>query len=227
MKKNKLISTTFLFLIQIVVFAQSKTEEFKAFKAKYSSKEFDYVEEINKVKPKEIPPETYEGNGFLNFLRNLAEFISGFPWSFVFYTFIILFLAFIAYRIYKYGGVFKANSKKIYNESDFDYIEENLAEVNLDGLIAKAENAQNYPLAIRYLHYQNLQNLHYKGWIEWDPKKTNQHFINQIKNEKLSRMFSNNTNVFNQIWFGEFKIDTSKYEEYKAMFNQLNQAISA
>ncbi|MEG0189129.1 MAG: hypothetical protein RR668_10730, partial [Algoriella sp.] len=106
MKENKLISTTFLFLIQITVFAQSKTEEFKAFKAKYSSKEFDYVEEINKVKPKEIPPETYEPNGFLNFLRNLAEFISGFPWSFVFYTFIILFLAFIAYRIYKNCGFF-------------------------------------------------------------------------------------------------------------------------
>ena len=225
MKENKLISTTFLFLIQITVFAQSKTEEFKTFKAKYSSKEFDYVEEINKVKPKEIPPETYEGNGFLNFLRNLAEFISGFPWSFVFYTFIILFLAFIAYRIYKYGGVFKANSKKIYNESDFDYIEENLAEVNLDGLIAKAENAQNYPLAIRYLHYQNLQNLYNRNHIEWNPKKTNQQFINQIKDENLKQLFSNNTHVFNQIWFGEFSVDFDKYHEYKTMFNQLNLLI--
>ena len=180
MKENKLISTTFLFLIQITVFAQSKTEEFKAFKAKYSSKEFDYVEEINKVKPKEIPPETYESNEFLNFLRNLAEFISGFPWSFVFYTFIILFLAFIAYRIYKNGGLFKPNAKKIYNESDFDYIEENLAEVNLNSLITKAENEGKYPLAIRYLHYQNLQNLYNRDLIQWDPKKTNQQFINQF-----------------------------------------------
>ena len=225
MKKNKLISTTFLFLIQIVVFAQSKTEEFKAFKAKYSSKEFDYVEEINKVKPKEIPPETYEGNGFLNFLRNLAEFISGFPWSFVFYTFIILFLAFIAYRIYKNGGLFKPNAKKIYNESDFDYIEENLAEVNLNSLITKAENEGKYPLAIRYLHYQNLQNLYNRDLIQWDPKKTNQQFINQIKDEKIRILFSTNTQVFNQIWFGEFIIDEEKYQEYKAMFNQLNLTI--
>ena len=225
MKKNKLISTTFLFLIQIVVFAQSKTEEFKAFKAKYSSKEFDYVEEINKVKPKEIPPETYEGNGFLNFLRNLAEFISGFPWSFVFYTFIILFLAFIAYRIYKNGGLFKPNAKKIYNESDFDYIEENLAEVNLNKLITKAENEGKYPLAIRYLHYQNLQNLYNRDLIQWDPKKTNQQFINQIKDEKIRILFSTNTQVFNQIWFGEFIINEEKYQEYKAMFNQLNLTI--
>ncbi len=225
MKKNKLISTTFLFLIQIVVFAQSKTEEFKAFKAKYSSKEFDYVEEINKVKPKEIPPETYEGNGFLNFLRNLAEFISGFPWSFVFYTFIILFLAFIAYRIYKNGGLFKPNAKKIYNESDFDYIEENLAEVNLNSLITKAENEGKYPLAIRYLHYQNLQNLYNRDLIQWDPKKTNQQFINQIKDEKIRILFSTNTQVFNQIWFGEFIINEEKYQEYKAMFNQLNLTI--
>ena len=225
MKKHKVISTTFLFLIQIVVFAQSKTEEFKAFKAKYSSKEFDYVEEINKVKPKEIPPETYEGNGFLNFLRNLAEFISGFPWSFVFYTFIILFLAFIAYRIYKNGGLFKPNAKKIYNESDFDYIEENLAEVNLNSLITKADNEGKYPLDIRYLHYQNLQNLYNRDLIQWDPKKTNQQFINQIKDEKIRILFSTNTQVFNQIWFGEFIINEEKYQEYKAMFNQLNLTI--
>ena len=225
MKKHKVISTTFLFLIQITVFAQSKTEEFKAFKAKYSSKEFDYVEEINKVKPKEIPPETYEPNGFLNFLRNLAEFISGFPWSFVFYTFIILFLAFIAYRIYKNGGLFKPNAKKIYNESDFDYIEENLAEVNLNSLITKAENEGKYPLAIRYLHYQNLQNLYNRDLIQWDPKKTNQQFINQIKDEKIRILFSTNTQVFNQIWFGEFIINEEKYQEYKAMFNQLNLTI--
>ena len=225
MKKNKLISTTFLFLIQIAVFAQSKTEEFKAFKAKYSSKEFDYSEEINKVKPKEIPPETYEPNGFLNFLRNLADFISGFPWSFVSYTFIILFLAFIAYRIYKNGGILKPNAKKIYNESDFDYIEENLAEVNLNSLITKAENEGKYPLAIRYLHYQNLQNLYNRDLIQWDPKKTNQQFINQIKDEKIRILFSNNTQVFNQIWFGEFIINEEKYQEYKAMFNQLNLTI--
>ena len=225
MKKYKLIFTPFLFFIQLIVFAQSKTEEFKAFKAKYSSKEFDYTEEIKKVKPKEIPPETYEPNAFTKFLAKVLQFFASLPWSFIFYTFVALFLAFIAYRIYKYGGVFKANSKKIYNESDFDYIEENLAEVNLDGLIAKAENAQNYPLAIRYLHYQNLQNLDKKGLIEWNPKKTNQQFINQIKQENIQTSFANNTKVFNQIWFGEFKIDATQYQTFKAMFNQLNQSI--
>ncbi len=225
MKKYKLIFTPFLFFIQLIVFAQSKTEEFKAFKAKYSSKEFDYTEEIKKVKPKEIPPETYEPNAFTKFLANVLQFFTSLPWSIIFYTFVALFLAFIAYRIYKYGGVFKANSKKIYNESDFDYIEENLAEVNLDGLIAKAENAQNYPLAIRYLHYQNLQNLYNRNHIEWDPKKTNQQFINQIKDENLKQLFSNNTHVFNQIWFGEFSVDFDKYHEYKTMFNQLNLLI--
>ena len=225
MKKYKLIFTPFLFFIQLIVFAQSKTEEFKAFKAKYSSKEFDYTEEIKKVKPKEIPPETYEPNAFTKFLAKVLQFFASLPWSFIFYTFVALFLAFIAYRIYKYGGVFKANSKKIYNESDFDYIEENLAEVNLDGLIAKAENAQNYPLAIRYLHYQNLQNLYNRNHIEWDPKKTNQQFINQIKDANLKQLFSNNTHVFNQIWFGEFSVDFDKYHEYKTMFNQLNLLI--
>lgn len=225
MKKYKLIFTPFLFFIQLIVFAQSKTEEFKAFKAKYSSKEFDYTEEIKKVKPKEIPPETYEPNAFTKFLAKVLQFFASLPWSFIFYTFVALFLAFIAYRIYKNGGLFKPNAKKIYNESDFDYIEENLAEVNLNSLITKAENEGKYPLAIRYLHYQNLQNLYNRDLIQWDPKKTNQQFINQIKDEKVRILFSNNTQVFNQIWFGEFIINEEKYQEYKAMFNQLNLTI--
>ena len=80
-------------------------------------------------------------------------------------------------------------------------------------------------MAIRYLHYQNLQNLYNRDLIQWDPKKTNQQFINQIKDEKIRILFSTNTQVFNQIWFGEFIINEEKYQEYKAMFNQLNLTI--
>ena len=219
MKKNKIITTFLLLFFQIILFAQTKSQEFNTFKAKYNSEEFNYIE-----KEKPLPKE-YQPNEFSEFIGKILNAISRLPLEIIFYCLLALFLAFIAYRIYKNGGVFKSNSKKIYNESDFGFIEENLSEINLNDLIVKAENEQNYPLAIRYLHYQNLQNLDKKGLIEWNPKKTNQQFINQIKQENIQTSFANNTKVFNQIWFGEFKIDATQYQTFKAMFNQLNQSI--
>lgn len=219
MKKNKIITTFLLLFFQIILFAQTKSQEFNTFKAKYNSEEFNYIE-----KEKPLPKE-YQPNEFSEFIGKILNAISRLPLEIIFYCLLALFLAFIAYRIYKNGGVFKSNSKKIYNESDFGFIEENLSEINLNDLIVKAEKEQNYPLAIRYLHYQNLQNLDKKGLIEWNPKKTNQQFINQIKQENIQTSFANNTKVFNQIWFGEFNIDATQYQTFKAMFNQLNQSI--
>lgn len=219
MKKNKIITTFLLLFFQIILFAQTKSQEFNTFKAKYNSEEFNYIE-----KEKPLPKE-YQPNEFSEFIGKIFNVILRLPLEIIFYCLLALFLAFIAYRIYKNGGVFKSNSKKIYNESDFGFIEENLSEINLNDLIVKAEKEQNYPLAIRYLHYQNLQNLDKKGLIEWNPKKTNQQFINQIKQENIQTSFANNTKVFNQIWFGEFKIDVTQYQTFKAMFNQLNQSI--
>ena len=219
MKKNKIITTFLLLFFQIILFAQTKSQEFNTFKAKYNSEEFNYIE-----KEKPLPKE-YQPNEFSEFIGKIFNVILRLPLEIIFYCLLALFLAFIAYRIYKNGGVFKSNSKKIHNESDFGFIEENLSEINLNDLIVKAEKEQNYPLAIRYLHYQNLQNLDKKGLIEWNPKKTNQQFINQIKQGNIQTSFANNTKVFNQIWFGEFKIDATQYQTFKAMFNQLNQSI--
>ncbi len=220
MKQFRLFFTFTLLLIQFVVTAQEKTAEFKAFKEKYAGKEFDY----NDV-PK--PKKEFEPGFFSKIIEGIFRFLSYLPWEIIFYFVIGLFLIFLATRIYKNGGILKRNSKKLYDESDFDFIEENLAEVNLNSLINKAETEQNFALAIRYLHYQNLQNLDKKGWIEWDPKKTNQQFINQIKDEKSKILFNQNTKIFNQVWFGEFKIDKNKYHEFKTNFNQFNQYLAS
>jgi hypothetical protein len=221
MRKSKLFFLFLLFFTQLIVFAQSKEEEFRTFKSKYSSKDFQY-DEIQKPK---IDADTSQNLD--SFFYRLFNFLAILPWQFIFIVVVLLLLGFIAYRIHNNGGLFKANAKKLYESSDFDYIEENLTEVNLDTLISKAEKAENFPLAIRYLHYQNLQNLDKKGLIEWDTKKTNQQFINQIKNENIRLSFDQNTKIFNQIWFGEFKIDSTQYEEYKAIFNQLNNRIAS
>lgn len=214
MKRYRLFFSFLFFSNQFILFAQSKSEEFNQFKEKYSSKEFDYtIQEPKKVEP-----------GFFSKLfLGIVEILARLPWTFILYAVIAIVLFVIAYNIYNNGSFLKSNAKKIYNETDFDYIEENLAHINLNHLIDKAEKEENYPLAIRYLHYQSLQVLNEKGQIEWDPKKTNQQLINQIKDENTQIQFNQNTKIFNQIWFGEFEINSEKYFSFKEMFNQFNQ----
>lgn len=216
MKLYKLLFSILFFANQFILFAQAKTNEFNEFKEKYSSKTFDYTEK---------PPKEVEPGFFSKIIGQIFILLAKLPWSFIFYLVIGLVLVIIAYNIYKNGSLFKSNSKKIYSETDFDYIEENLAEIDLNHLINKAENEENFPLAIRYLHYQSLQLLNEKGLIEWDTKKTNQQLINQIQNENYRIEFNHNTKIFNQIWFGEFKIDSEKYQTFKGMFHQFNQQL--
>ncbi len=214
---NKRLALGLFLVNSLVVFAQTKTEEFKAFKEKYSSKAFDYTEEP----PKEI--KEIEPSAFSEFLMKIIEFFVKLPWNIIFYFVVGLFLLFLAYRLYKNGGIFKRNAQRIFSETDFDYIEENLDKVNFDQLVIKAEKEQHYKLAIRFMHYQSLQNLDKNGHIVWDTKKTNQQFINQIKEEKIRFDFINLTSIFNQVWFGDFSIDVILYQEYKKMFHEFNQ----
>jgi len=218
MRKNKTFWTIILLFTQFILFAQDKKEEFEAFKHKYSSKAFDY---------NDVQPPKEKSNFLSNILNYILSFLAKLPWVFIFYVIVILFILFIGYRIYKNGGLLKQNARKISNEADFNYIEQNLNNIDLNELISKAESNNNYPLAIRYLHYKNLQNLDKYGIIEWNPKKTNQQFINQIKNEKNKLDFKENTRIFNQIWFGEFVINANDYQNIKVMFNQFNQTIIA
>lgn len=66
MKKNKIITTFLLLFFQIILFAQTKSQEFNTFKAKYNSEEFNYIE---KEKPLQ------KNINQMNFLNLLERFL--------------------------------------------------------------------------------------------------------------------------------------------------------
>lgn len=223
MKMMKLIPFKKLFSLGLTVissfsFAQDANEEFKQVKEKYNSKEFEYT--IDKTtEPKEYPN--------LNWLDNLLNSIYSLNWSYVMYTIIALVILLILYKLYQNGAFFKVNSKHAINndEASFDFIEKNLLTVDLIEMINKAKAAKNYRLAIRYYHYQNTQNLAHKNYIKWDPKKTNQQLINQINKKEIKDLFTHNTLIFNQIWFGEFDVTEENFNTFETNFIFLNQRL--
>lgn len=199
-------------------FAQNTTKEFNEIKEKYSSKQFQYT-----VEP---PPKTPKDVDF-TWLDRLFSFLNKINWEYVLYGFIGLVFLLVLYKLYQNGLIFKYKKEHAIDseEEHFNFIEENLLNVDLNEWIKTAKSTQNYRLAIRYYHYLNTQNLAQKDLLNWDPKKTNQQLAHQIKNQKIKTFFEQNTSIFYQVWFGNFEIDQEKFEEFEQYFNQLNDMI--
>lgn len=197
--------------------AQKIENEYNQLKETYDSKEFNYV-----VKELE-PTEQIEPN---EILIKVYEFLNALDWKMVLYIVIGLMVLFVLYTLYK-RGLFIRYRSQTNNESvdNFDFIEDNLLEIDLNQPIQQAIASKNYPLAIRYYHYQNTQNLARKGYLVWDKKKTNRQLAFQINKEAIRELYLNNTSIFNHVWFGNFNLEEENFRTFEANFKFLNQSL--
>lgn len=201
------------------------TQEFNKIKERYSSNDFNYLEnQRNRL------------SLFEKLSRRINQFFNSlFPnWSrntstTIIYLLVLLGIIALLFVIYKI--VFKGNKvwQKEQKEdlaSEVLYLEKNLENIDIAQYIQKAIEAHNFELAIRYLYLENLQSLAKKGIIEWDYRKTNTDFLEEIKQEDLKQQFKNTTLLFNYIWFGKFEIDAEKFELYKQDFINFKNKIN-
>lgn len=117
------------------------------------------------------------------------------------------------------SSVFKTEGKDI---DDFQYVEENIKEVNFDKLINKAIKEQNYRLATRYLYLKSLKTLTKKNIIEWHYDKTNSEYLNEIKDDNTKSIFKRVSYIYDYVWYGEFPIDEHSFEKHQADFAKIN-----
>ena len=92
-------------------------------------------------------------------------------------------------------------------------------------LLAKAEQENDYVLAIRVSYSALLQMLDKKEVIRWDVSKTNQHYIYEIKNETWSRHFEEVSRIFDCVCYGEFPVDETAYRNIKRYFTEFRKEV--
>ena len=216
-RKNNNKSFSFgILLFPFLLYAQKSNKEYQSIKDKYNSNEFDY--KLNEAKPKDEPD--------LEWIYSILKIIDSINWENVMYAILGICFFIILFKLYRNGIIFNfKNNPKIEEDIHFDFIENNLQTIDLNQLIEQAKTNKNYRLAIRYYHYQNTQNLANKEFINWNPKKTNQQLIHEIKKVEIKKLYQNNTLIFNRIWFGHFQIDEIQFQEFEANFKFLNQSL--
>ena len=114
-------------------------------------------------------------------------------------------------------------SRKSKSVAPINIQEDHIQNIDLDSYITKALQEENYRLAIRYMYLKSLKLLSQNNLIEWNHEKTNSDYYNEIENGELKSSFNKISYWYDHIWYGEFTLDKSGFENAEKDFNQLNQ----
>lgn len=156
----------------------------------------------------------YEAHGFLAFLIRILPYIiiAG----------IVIFVIWLFYRLNPGARLLKSKEKP---EVFFTEEEEIIKSRNISELIQKALEEKNYRLAIRYYYLLVLKKLSSAEIIHYEFDKTNREYVTEIASTDISNRFSNVTNIYDYIWYGNFDLSEADFgiaqKSFKSLVNQI------
>lgn len=192
---------------------------------RYSGKDFDYTE--TPAPPPKVKKQ--RSTGFWDFLPNLFSSLG----TLLTYVLIAIGIAALLYIFYtiistlfnnRIRNVNFNNNVEVGTSENFT-IPDDITEQDYNKLAQKAEEAQDYRLAYRYLFLNLLQQLNQKSIIEWNKNKTNFDYFQEISVGPIKNLFKELSNIFNVIWYGNYPINALQYSQAKTEFNQVTQLI--
>lgn len=142
------------------------------------------------------------------------------------FFFIGLGIALVGLIIFKIIGAESIFSKKSKETIlPYDILNENIHEIDYEKELQKLISEGKFRLSVRLLYLRALKKLSDAEIINWQPGKTNYHYLMEITKPELKSEFSELTHQFDYIWYGDFPIDASKFEPINQSFNQFNNQI--
>jgi len=99
---------------------------------------------------------------------------------------------------------------------------ENIHEISFEEEIEKAIANRNFWLAVRLLYLNCLKKLSDAGAVQWQADKTNQAYLQEIKNPEQQQKFGLLTRQFEYVWYGDFKVDQANFQQISNSFHQFN-----
>ncbi len=145
------------------------------------------------------------------------------------YLFIVLGAAALVFLIFKLIGVDIQNIFRRKPASGAIPYSEFFEDINAISFEQEIENAvakQNYRFAVRLLYLRSLKQLSDAGLIDWKIDKTNNTYINELRNEDQRTAFKILTLQFEYVWYGEFFIDAPVYSDIDSSFKDFKKRVA-
>jgi hypothetical protein len=176
----------------------------------------------------EAPPPENPVARFFNWLyRRFMDFLTSEAyqniWQYILLAAIAGFVIYLLMKAEVLGFLF---SKKAQSTGlDYENLAENIHEIDFNAAIEEAIGQRNFRLAVRLLYLQTLKHLTDSGLIAYKPDKTNRQYVYELANTQFQPDFDRLTQQFDFIWYGNFPIDASRFEEVRQQFQAFNQAV--
>lgn len=113
------------------------------------------------------------------------------------------------------------------NESivQFSSDDELLQREDLEDILSKAIQVQDYRLAIRFSYLIVLKKLRDQGIIKWQQQKTNDDYISELIDKDYKDEFIETTKLYDYVWYGKFEMNEPGFNNAQKTFKKLHQKI--
>jgi hypothetical protein len=135
----------------------------------------------------------------------------------VFYILVAVVLVFAIYILSK-GGLRRVFHGAPRSVGEVVSATEDIREMDLNALIAEAENSGDLQRAVRLHYLLVLRKLVDAGVLHWSPDHTDRDYMAQIGDADLRSRFSHLALVFQWVWYGHAELYAARYAHYRARF---------
>jgi hypothetical protein len=154
------------------------------------------------------------------------------PWvgpflKFIAYVVIIGLVGAILYFVIKSISLNLKIKREELKKDDIQEGVENIEDVDIESLLARARNDGNFKVAIRLYYLLLLKKLHASNVISWKKDKTNRDYLSELfsKNfyfDEIRRL----TNSYEEVWYGEHALQVESFERLSAQFETVYQKMT-
>jgi hypothetical protein len=110
-------------------------------------------------------------------------------------------------------------------ELHFDEEEKIIRNRDIRKLIEKAVSKENYRQAVRYHFLYILQQLSRNDLVTYDSGKTDEDYLNEIKDPALKSRFKRVNRIYDFVWYGHFETTAEDYQKIKNEFQKAENLI--
>ncbi len=103
---------------------------------------------------------------------------------------------------------------------------EDITKIDFNELISQALGKNDYKLAVRYNYLKILITLSKVGALDLREFKTSSQLVSELKNkDKYYEPFKNLTRIFENIWYGDHKVEEGFYKKISEDFNRFDNLV--